>query len=637
MKKIIPFPLLLIFMTSTSLGWAVTPMEYYNSLVAGGDEAGSRDGAFSLARFHDPMGLAFDETGNKLYVADSGNHLIRVVFLDHQNDVKTLAGTGFAGKADGSLLKASFNDPTALATLPENRLVVYDSGNGLIRLIDLQKQRVSTIAREINIRTMVYRTSDNSLYFSEPGNKKVEKMDMKSFVVSTVFSNRSEVSSPGALCLFRDSLCVADSHLPTIYSVETDFHSSPATASVSFSALGKAKDVLALATSDGFLYALQRGGLMVKVGLPKSGRINFQTAWGFLIKNEDHEGATALFKIQEELSVGFLASTNEPRKFFISSKHSIVSVKDYDFEKWWSAFKDNDNHLTDFDYPAKKPARTFRILAIGTSRNSTAVPIPSDPKANIDESIETDRTLTFSKRLELILNTEAALRNLNIHFEVLNLTHRGEAISTFAYYEVPDLVKKYDIDLVLGLADHTGYKDYYLKPLTSEGIPSKSIDYEYILKPLSEHAPAGVARDLLERCKKIKIPVSEKQDFPGDGYWSLLCNGDQKIQDDLKEMAGRRLQLLNDKLNAMKTSGGNRPQLALYFAPGGTIPNDCCASFWSGACTRYHLKFFDLSESYNALKPSYSPTYVDHFTTYGNELVAQLLSHYLVKEKLIPF
>ena len=265
------------------------------------------------------------------------------------------------------------------------------------------------------------------------------------------------------------------------------------------------------------------------------------------------------------------------------------------------------------------------------------MPIPSDPNADVDENIDTPRVYTFSKQLELLLNTEATLRNLNIHFEVLNLTHRGEAISTYGYYEVPGFVKKYDIDLVLGLADQTGYKDYYQRPLTPEGIPAKSIDYEYLLKPLSERAASGIALDLIERCKKIKIPVSEKQDFPGDGLWSLFCNGDAQIQSDLREMAGRRLLLLQGKLNSMRTSGGNCPQLVLFYAPGGALPNDCSASFWNDVCVQYHFKFLDLSESFNALKMSYGPVYVDHFTAYGNELVARLLGHYLVEKKLIPF
>jgi hypothetical protein len=154
-------------------GWAVTPMEYYNSLVAGGDNAGFRDGAFAQARFNNPSGLCFDDTGNQLFIADSGNQRIRVIYLDRNNDVETLAGTGAAGQMDGPLSSATFNFPTRLAALPENRLAVYDAGSNLIRLIDLKTKNVSTIAKGVVIWDMVYRPKDNCLYVSEPMSKKL--------------------------------------------------------------------------------------------------------------------------------------------------------------------------------------------------------------------------------------------------------------------------------------------------------------------------------------------------------------------------------------------------------------------------------------------------------------------------------
>src|SRR5271154_1068223 len=81
---------------------AVTPMEYYNSLVAGNDDAGYRDGAFDDARFNRPCGLAFDETGSRLFVADQNNNRIRVVYLDEDNRVETAAGKGAASDLDGN-------------------------------------------------------------------------------------------------------------------------------------------------------------------------------------------------------------------------------------------------------------------------------------------------------------------------------------------------------------------------------------------------------------------------------------------------------------------------------------------------------------------------------------------------------
>ena len=295
-------------------------------------------------------------------------------------------------------------------------------------------------------------------------------------------------------------------------------------------------------------------------------------------------------------------------------------------------------HLTDFDYPVKKPPRTFRILAAGDSRNSTAIPIPSDPSVGVNEDVASSRVNTFSKKLEFLLNTEATLRDSNIHFEVLNFTHRGQAISSHACYEYLDLVKKYDIDLVLSLAGVTGYGDYFVKTITSEGIPSKSFDPEYMLqKTLSERATTAVAKDLLEHCKVLKIPVSEHLSYPGDNLFSLLCNGDEQIQNDLKEMTGRPLGLFQEKLNGLKTSGGKCPQYLIYYVPAILYGNDCNGPFWRDVCVQHHLNFLDLTEPYNDLKMGFYPAAKGHLTIYGNDLVALLLEHYLIEKKLIGF
>jgi len=60
--------------------------------VFGGLEAGRKDGAAAQARFNNPQGLAFDAAGG-LYVADTGNHLIRYIDLERAR-VETLAGNG---------------------------------------------------------------------------------------------------------------------------------------------------------------------------------------------------------------------------------------------------------------------------------------------------------------------------------------------------------------------------------------------------------------------------------------------------------------------------------------------------------------------------------------------------------------
>ena len=60
----------------------------------GSAAAGFENGSFDVASFNAPRGLLFD--GNKLYIADSGNHALRVVDFK-EGVVSTLVGSGTKG------------------------------------------------------------------------------------------------------------------------------------------------------------------------------------------------------------------------------------------------------------------------------------------------------------------------------------------------------------------------------------------------------------------------------------------------------------------------------------------------------------------------------------------------------------
>ncbi len=100
----------------------------------------------------------------------------------------------------------------------------------------------------------------------------------------------------------------------------------------------------------------------------------------------------------------------------------------------------------------------------------------NDKKFEQKETIPENSNLmiTIAKRLELLLNTQAALEDKPLHYEVLNggMHHATNDMNTFPYYVVPPLVKKYDIDLVVFLRDPAfGFEYYFQSPLTSEGVP----------------------------------------------------------------------------------------------------------------------------------------------------------------------
>jgi sugar lactone lactonase YvrE len=99
--------------------------------VAGGG-AGLGDGPAATARFNGPIGVAVDVDG-RLFVADTYNDRIRVITRD--GIVSTLAG-GERGLADGAGTDARFDTPSGIAVAPDGTVLVADTGNGLIRLID---------------------------------------------------------------------------------------------------------------------------------------------------------------------------------------------------------------------------------------------------------------------------------------------------------------------------------------------------------------------------------------------------------------------------------------------------------------------------------------------------------------------
>lgn len=114
------------------------------STFAGGKTAGYLDGAGSAARFNNPVGITIDKN-DTLYVADSFNNVIRKIEKDGK--VTTYAGTGPSapGASNGQRAKASFNEPQdVLYDQANNQLYVADTGNHLIRLI--KADAVSTFA-----------------------------------------------------------------------------------------------------------------------------------------------------------------------------------------------------------------------------------------------------------------------------------------------------------------------------------------------------------------------------------------------------------------------------------------------------------------------------------------------------------
>lgn len=122
------------------------------TLAGGGSSIGVQspgdyvDAADSSARFDTPCGITIDGSGN-LYVADTRNHRIRMI--DPSANVTTFAGAGpswpgTGGFFNGPALSAQFSQPTDLFLTANGDLLISDTYNHAIRLI--QSGTVSTLA-----------------------------------------------------------------------------------------------------------------------------------------------------------------------------------------------------------------------------------------------------------------------------------------------------------------------------------------------------------------------------------------------------------------------------------------------------------------------------------------------------------
>jgi kumamolisin len=93
---------------------------------------GTTNATGTLAAFNYPFGLAADTAGN-VYVADTGNNLIRKITPG--GGVTTLAGNGTSGYLDGTGTATEFSLPTGVAVDAAGNVYVADFGNALVRRI----------------------------------------------------------------------------------------------------------------------------------------------------------------------------------------------------------------------------------------------------------------------------------------------------------------------------------------------------------------------------------------------------------------------------------------------------------------------------------------------------------------------
>jgi sugar lactone lactonase YvrE len=105
--------------------------------------------------FSSPTALALDNMGN-LYIADTGNNEVRKITVA-TNLVSRFAGTGQAGySGDGEAANdAEVNLPTGLALDAANNLYIADTGNHAVRVVNVSNGDISTVIGTLGVSSTV--------------------------------------------------------------------------------------------------------------------------------------------------------------------------------------------------------------------------------------------------------------------------------------------------------------------------------------------------------------------------------------------------------------------------------------------------------------------------------------------------
>ncbi len=199
---------------------------------------GSSDGIGAAALFNDPSGVAL--IGSDLYVVDSNNSVLRLVKV-LTGAVTTVAGaTNIPGTDDGKGSNAHFNIPSQLAADPNgSRLFLTDSGSSTIRMITVPDMIVKTIAGQPQTEGKVdgpatksefdrprgIATDGKFVYVSDTGNGIIRKIDLSSMITTTIAGTGEEgnADGAGAQAQFNNAGAMATDGT-TLYVLDADNH-----------------------------------------------------------------------------------------------------------------------------------------------------------------------------------------------------------------------------------------------------------------------------------------------------------------------------------------------------------------------------------------------------------------------------
>ena len=167
--------------------------------VGNGVQGYNGEGGLSTSSsLNGPTSMAMDE-GNYIYVADSGNHIVRKTLLTGTtpNPILTVAGTpGSAGNTgDGGLATAAqLNNPAGVRVDPAGDIYISDSASQVIREVNGATGKISTLAgtgaaggtgdggpaasAALNVPVGLLSDEIGNLYIADSQNAAIRKVDV---------------------------------------------------------------------------------------------------------------------------------------------------------------------------------------------------------------------------------------------------------------------------------------------------------------------------------------------------------------------------------------------------------------------------------------------------------------------------
>jgi uncharacterized protein (TIGR03437 family) len=163
-------------------GGAITTVAGNGTAGYAGDKA-----AATSAQLRGPSGVAVDSAGN-LYIADTSNHVIRMVSTG--GTITTFAGTntGGYGGDGGNATNALLAFPTSVAVDSSGNVYIADSGNNVIRKVS--GGIISTVvgggatAQQLNNPDTILLDPNGNLYISESDGLRIVKFATDGTVTS---------------------------------------------------------------------------------------------------------------------------------------------------------------------------------------------------------------------------------------------------------------------------------------------------------------------------------------------------------------------------------------------------------------------------------------------------------------------